>query len=61
MRLISQSIKGILTVLQKLLQYFNSIAISTIFALPLTGFFLDIFTLDWNEFEIFIATSSSTG
>ena len=46
MRLISQSIKGILTVLQKLLQYFNSIAISTIFALPLTGFFLDIFTLD---------------
>ena len=45
MRLISQSIKGILTVLQKLLQYFNGIAISTIFVLPLTGFFLDIFYL----------------
>ena len=38
MKLISQLIKGISRVLQKLLKYFNGTVISTIFLLPAAGF-----------------------
>ena len=50
-RLISQLIKRILRVLQKLLKYFNGTAILTSFVLPLAGYFPVIFTLDLNDSE----------
>ena len=48
-RLISQLIKIISRVLQKLLQYFNGTTILTSFVLPAAGVFPEIFTLDLNE------------
>ena len=45
-RLISQLIKGISRVLQKLLQYSNGTAILTFFLLPAAGNFPVIFILD---------------
>ena len=50
-RLTSQLIKGISSVLQKLLKYFNGTIISTSFVLPLSGVFPVIFTLDLNDLE----------
>ena len=47
MRLISQSIKGILIILQKLLEYFNGTIISTFFVPPPAV--LPIFCLNLNE------------
>ena len=49
MRLILQLIKGISRVLQKLLKYFNGIAILTFFVLPSAGFFPIILILDLND------------
>ena len=46
MRLISQLIKNISSVLQKVLKYFNDIAISTFFALPAAGVFPVILILN---------------
>ena len=51
MRLISQLIKGISRVLQKLLKYFNGTIISTSFVLPSAGVFPIIFILDLNDLE----------
>ena len=63
-RLISQLIKGILRVLQKLLKYFNSTAILTSFVLPTAGVFPFIFTLDLNDSEsvkVLYDTASACG
>ena len=49
MRLISQWIKGISRVFQKLLKYFNGTAILTTFALPFLGLFSVTFTWDMHE------------
>ena len=57
MRLISQLIKGISRVLQKLLKYFNGIAISTSFVLPAVGFFPVILILGMKDLEFTIAAS----
>ena len=51
MRLISQLIKGISRVLQKLLKYFNGTIISTSFVLLSAGVFPIIFILDLNDLE----------
>ena len=51
MRLISQLIKGISRVLQKLLKYFNNTAILTSFVLLESEVFAVIFTLNWNDLE----------
>ena len=50
-RLISQLIKGISRVLQKLLKYFNGTAILTSFVLPSSGVFPVIFNLDLSDLE----------
>ena len=50
-RLISQLIKSILRVLQKLLNHFNGTASATPFVLPSSGVFPAIFTLDLNDSE----------
>ena len=60
MRLISQLIKGISRVPQKLLKYFNGTAILTSFVLPLVGVFPVIFILDWNDSEFTIAACGSS-
>ena len=57
-RLISQLIKDILRVLQKLLKYFNVTAISTSFVLLVWGVFTVIFILDLNDSEFSVASSS---
>ena len=49
MRLISQLIKGISRVLQKLLKYFDYTAILTSFVLLAAGVFPVIFSLDLND------------
>ena len=51
MRLTSQLINGILSVLQKLLNFFNGTNISTSLILPSTGIFPVIFMLDLNYSE----------
>ena len=51
MRLISQLIKGISRVLQRLLKYFNDTVISTFFVLLAAGGFSVIFTLELNDSE----------
>ena len=51
LRLTSQLINGILTVLQKLLTYFNGTIILTSFVLRSAGVFPVIFTLDLNDSE----------
>ena len=50
-RLISQLIKGISRVLQKLLKYFNGTAVLTSFVLPSSGVFPVIFNLDLSDLE----------
>ena len=50
-RLTSQLIKGISSVLQKFLKYFRGTIISTSFVFPLLGVFPVIFTLDLNDLE----------
>ena len=59
MRLISQLIRGISRVLQKLLKYFNGTAISTFFVLPSTGVHLVNYVLDLNNSESAIVAFSS--
>ena len=49
MRLISQLIKGISRVLQKLLKYFNGTTILTSFVLPVAGVFPVILILNLND------------
>ena len=51
MRLISQLIKDISRVLQKLLKYFNDTAILTSVSLPATWVFPVIFLLNLNDLE----------
>ena len=51
MRLTSQLIEGISSVLQKLLKYFNGTIISTSFSLPLLGVFPVTFILELNDSE----------
>ena len=46
MRLTSQLISSIKRVFQKLLKYFNGTALFTYFALPSSGVFLVIFTMN---------------
>ena len=50
-RLTSQLIIGISSVLQKLLKYFNGTIISTSFVLPAAGVLPVIFNLDLNDSE----------
>ena len=50
-RLTSQLINGISSVLRKLLKYFNATIISTSLVLSAAGVFLVIFTLDLNDSE----------
>ena len=50
-KLTSQLLNGISSVLQKLLNYFNGTIISTSFVLPSSGTFPVIFTLDLNDSE----------
>ena len=50
-RLISQLIKGISRVLQKLLKYFNGTAVLKSFVLPSSGVFPVIFNLDLSDSE----------
>ena len=58
-RVISKLIKGISNVLQKLLKYFNSTAISTSFVLPAVGFLPVIFPLNLNDSESVIVAFGS--
>ena len=60
MRLISQLIKGISRVLQKLLKYFNGITILRSFVLKLAGVFPVIFTLNSNDSEFTILSFGSS-
>ena len=59
-RLTSQLIKGISSVLPKLLKYFSGTIISTSFALPLSGVFPATFTLDLNNSESAILSFGSS-
>ena len=60
MRLISQLINGISSVLQKLLNYFTGTFISTSFVFPLLGVFPVIFTLDLNDSEFAMLSLGSS-
>ena len=51
MRFILQLIRGISRVLQKILKYFNSTAISTSFVLPVLGVLLFILAFNLNDSE----------
>ena len=59
MRLVSQLIKGILRVLQKLRCYFNGTAISTSFVLATVGFFPAILIFDVNVSEFAVSSCGS--
>ena len=60
--LISQLMKGISSVLLKLLKYFNDVTISTYFEFPRLAVFSVIFTLDLNYTEsVIVALSASPG
>ena len=59
-RWISQLIKDISRILQKLLKYINGAGISTLFVLSCSGIFPIIFTLDWND-SVIAALSASPG
>ena len=59
MRLISQLIKDISRVIQKILKYFSSTAISTFFVLPSAGIFPVIHILDLNNSEFSIRSAVS--
>ena len=52
MTLISQLIRGIPRVLQKLLKYFNDTAILTSYVLPAAEYFSAIFLLDLNDSDL---------
>ena len=60
MRLISQLIKGISRVLQKLLKYFNDTAILTFFVFPSAVVFPVILILELNDLELTIAAVGSS-
>ena len=59
-RLASQLIKGISSVLQKLLKYFSGTIISTSLILPSSGVFPVIFTLDLNDSEFAMLSLGSS-
>ena len=59
-RLTSQLINGISSVLQKLLKYFSGTIISTSFVFPLLGVFPVIFTLDLNDSEFAMLSLGSS-
>ena len=59
-RLTSQLINGLSSVLKKLLKYFNGTIISTSFVLPAAGVFPVIFTLDLTQQTFVLSRLSSS-